>query len=131
MPGLLSSQDVPQVALEGDSRVRQAVWHANIAVRGDLTPTNMRWLEALLRRSPVEPEVVDADAQLIVLTKTRSRARWRAAVAAHGSHLLKLLGCLDDELLSTRHLMPCAHLVETRVEARLHVVPERLPRDVG
>ena len=32
VPGLLSRQDAPQVALEGDSRVRQAKRHANVAV---------------------------------------------------------------------------------------------------
>ena len=51
--------------------------------------------------------------------------------AIDGSRLLKLLGCLGDELLSTSHTAPRALLVEARAEARLHVVPERLPRDVG
>ena len=47
------------------------------------------------------------------------------------SLLLKLLGGLDDELLSIGHSLPGALLREMFREARLHVVPEHLPRDVG
>ena len=62
VPGLLSHQNAPQVALEGDSCVRQAERHANVAVRRALTPADARWPEALLRCGPVEPRDVDAGA---------------------------------------------------------------------
>ena len=62
VPGLPSRQNALQVALEGDSHVRQAERHANIAMRGALTPTNVRWLEALLGCGPIEPWDVDTDA---------------------------------------------------------------------
>lgn len=131
IPGLLSRQNAPHVALEGDSRVRQAEGLANIAVRGSLTLTNARGPDALLRCASVEPWNVDIDAQFVVLARTRSYARWCAVVAAHGSRLLTLFGCLGDELLSTRHSMPRALLREACGEACLHVVPERLPPDIG
>ena len=103
----------------------------NIVVRWTLAPANARRPEALLRCGPVEPWNVDADAQLVILGKTRSCARWWAAVAAHGSCLLKLLGGLGNELLSTGHLVPSSLMREACGEACLHVVPERLPHDVG
>ena len=45
--------------------------------------------------------------------------------------LLKLHDRLGDELLSGGHSWPCALLRVTCREARLHVVPKRLPREVG
>ena len=50
---------------------------------------------------------------------------------ALGACLLKLLGRLGGEFPSTWHPVPCALLAEACAEARLHVVPERLPRDIG
>ena len=67
MPGLLSRQNAPQVGLEGDSRVRQAERHANVAVRWALAASHARRPEELLRCGPVEPWDVDADAQPIIL----------------------------------------------------------------
>ena len=131
MPGLLSRQSAPQVVLECDSRIRQAEWHANIDVRWTLTPTNARRTKTHLGCGPIKPWDVDADAQLIVLARTRSYARWWAAVAAHVSRFLKPLGRLGDELLSTMHSTPCALVREACIEACLHVVPEHLPRDIG
>ena len=63
MPGLLSRQDAPQVALEGGCHARQAEWHADIAVRWALAMSHARRLEKLLRGCPVETWDVDADAQ--------------------------------------------------------------------
>ena len=37
MPGLLSRQNAPQMALVGSSRIRQAERHANVVVRWTLT----------------------------------------------------------------------------------------------
>ena len=131
VPGLLSRQNAPQATLEGNSHVRQAERHANVAVRWTLALTNPRRPEALLGCGSVEPWDVNADAQLVVLARTRNCARWWAAIAAHGSRLLKLLGRLGDELLSTWHPVPCALVREACDEACLHVVPEHLPHDVG
>ena len=131
MPGLLSRQNALQVALECDSRVWQAKWHANIAVRWTLTPSNARRPETSLRCRLVEPWNVDADAQPTILGRMGSCVGWWATVAANGPCLLKLLGSLDDELLSTRRSLPSALLRETCGQARLHMVPECLPRDVG
>ena len=131
MSGLLSRQDAPHVALEGGSRVRQAEGHANVAVRWTLAPTDAWRPETSLRRGPVEPWNVDVDAQPAVLARMGSCAGWWAAVAAYGPCFLKLLDCLGDELLSTRRSSPCARLREMCSEACLHIVPERLPRDVG
>ena len=130
MPGLLTCQDALQIALEGDSHARQAERHANIAVRWTLTSASTRRPEALLRCGPVEPWDVDADAQLTTLAWVGSGTRW-AAVAAYCPCFLKLLGDLDDELLSIGRSSPVVLLRETCRKARLHVVPERLPRDVG
>ena len=130
MPGLLTRHDAPQVALEGSSHARQAERHANVAVRWTFAAPNTRRPEALLRCGSVEPWYVDADAQLTTLAWVGSSARW-AAVAAYCSCFLKLLRCLGDELLSTGRSSPGVLLRETCREARLHVVPERLPRDVG
>ena len=67
MPGLLSRQDVVQVALEGSRHARQAEWHANIAVWWALAASHARRPEELLRCGPVEPWDVDADAQPSIL----------------------------------------------------------------
>ena len=67
MPGLLSRQGIPQVTLRGRSRVQQAEWHANIAVRWALAASHARRPEMLLRHDSVEPWVVDADAQPAIL----------------------------------------------------------------
>ena len=132
VPGLLSRQDVSQVALEGNNHVRRAKRHANVAVRRALTPTNARWPEALLRCGPIESWDVDADAQLAGLVRDSSCTGRRATTfVVHVLSLLKFLDCLGDEVLSTRSLVPCALLAEARAEARLHVVPERLPRHAG
>ena len=125
---ILSYQDASQVAQEGVRHARQAKWHANIAVRWTLAPTNARRPEALLRCSPVEPWNVDADAQPAVLARMGGYARWWVAVAMYGPCLLKLLGRLDDELLSTEHSSPRSLLRETCGEACFHMVPERLPQ---
>ena len=130
MPGLLSRQNAPQVMLEGGSRVRQAERHANVAMRQTLTASHARRPEALLRCGSVEPCDVDADAQPTILTWMGSHAR-RAAVAAHGSFFFKLASSLGDELLNVGLSSPCAFLRKTCREARLQVVPERLPHDVG
>ena len=78
MPGLLTYQDAPQVALEGGCYARQAEWHANVAVRWTLTPSSARRPEALLRCGPVEPWDVDADSQPAILAWMGSCARWAA-----------------------------------------------------
>src|SRR4051812_9032462 len=90
VPGLLSRQNALEVTLEGNGRVRQAKWHANIVVRWTLALTNARRPEAFLGCGPIEPRDVNADKQLVVLARTRSCARWWAVVVAHGSCLLKL-----------------------------------------
>ena len=130
MPGLLSCQEAPQVALEGGFHARQAEWHANIAVRWALATSHARRPEALLRCGPIERWDVDADAQLTTLAWVGSSARW-VAVAAYCSCFLKLLRYLGDEILSAGRSLPSVLLREACREARLHVVPERLPRDVG
>ena len=116
--------------MEDGCGARQAERHAHIAVRWTVTLTSTRRAEALLRRGPVEPWDVDADAQLTILARVGSYTRW-AVVAAHCHCFLKLLSGLDDELLSARRSSPGALLRETCREARLHVVPERLPRDLS
>ena len=67
MPGLLSRQDAPQVALEGGRHARQAKRHANVAMRWALAASHARRPEVLLRCGPVEPWDVDADAQPTIL----------------------------------------------------------------
>ena len=67
MPGLLSRQNAPQVALVSSSRVRQAERHANVVVRWTLAMPHARRPEALLRRDSIKPWVVDADAQPAIL----------------------------------------------------------------
>ena len=62
VPGLLSRQYTPQVALIGGHHARQAEGHANIAVRWALATSHARRPEELLRCGPVEPWDVDADA---------------------------------------------------------------------
>jgi hypothetical protein len=61
MPGLMSRQDVPQVALVLGSAIRQAKRHANIAVRGALAPAHLGRPEELLRCDSGETWDVDAD----------------------------------------------------------------------
>ena len=68
MPGLLSRQNAPQMALVSSSRVRQAERHANVAVWWTLATSHARRPEALLRRGSVEPWDVDANAQPTILT---------------------------------------------------------------
>ena len=58
-------------------------------------------------------------------------AGWWVAVATYGPCLLKLLGRLDDELLSIGCSSSSALLREMWGEARLHMVPKQLHRDVG
>ena len=112
------------------SRVRQAEGHANIVVRWTLATPHVQRPEALLRRDSIEPWVVDADAQPAILAWMGSYAR-QAAVYRHDSRLLQLLSNLGDELLRVGPSLPYAFLRETCHEARLPVVPERLPRDLG
>ena len=104
MPGLLTCQDAPQVALEGSSHAWQAEQHANVAVRWTFAVPNTRRPEAVLRCGSVEPWYVDAGAQLTTLTWMGSNTRW-AAVAAYCSCFLKLLRYLGDELLSVGALL--------------------------
>ena len=130
MPDLLSLQNAPQQALMSSGRVRQAERHANVAVRWTLTTSHARRPEALLRRDSIEPWVVDADAQPAILAWMGSYAG-QAAVAAHDSRFLQLLSDLGDELLRVGPSLPHAFLRETCCKARLQVVPERLPRDLG
>ena len=130
VPGLLTRHDTPRVALEGSNHTRQAERHTSVAVRRTFAAPNTQRPQALLRCSSVEPWYVDADAQLTTLAWVGSNARW-VAVAAYCSCFLKLLSGLDDELLSTGRTSPGALLRVTCCEAHLHVVPERLPRDVG
>ena len=118
------------MTLVGGSHVRQAKRHANVAVRRAFAAAHARRPEEPLRCDPVERWDVDADAQPAILTWMGSCARW-AAVAAHGPGILQLLSGLGDELLSAGRPSPCELLRETCREARLQVVPERLPRDVG
>ena len=63
VPGLLSRQDAPQVALIGGCHARQDKRHANVAVRWAPAASHARRPEELLRSGPVEPWDVDADAQ--------------------------------------------------------------------
>ena len=130
MPGLLSRQNAPQVSLVDGSRVRQAERHANLAVRWTLAASHEERAEALLRCGSVEPWDVNADAQPTILAWMGSRAGW-AAIAEHGPCFLKLLSGLGNELLNVGLPTPCAFLRETCCEARLQVVPERLPCEVG
>ena len=130
MPGLLSRQNDPWVTLVGGSRVRQAERHANLAVRWTLAASHEERAEALLRCGSVEPWDVNADAQPTILAWMGGHAR-QAAIAAHGSCFLKLLSGLGDELLRVGLPTPCDFLRETCREARLQVVPERLPHDFG
>ena len=67
MPGLLSRQNAPQVALMSSGRVRQAERHANVAMRWTLATSHTQTPEALLRRGSVEPWHVDADTQPTIL----------------------------------------------------------------
>ena len=67
MPGLLSCQDAPQVALIGGRHARQAKRHANIVVWWTLTVVHVRRPEKLLRGGPVEPWDVDVHAQPDIL----------------------------------------------------------------
>ena len=60
-----------------------------------------------------------------------SCAGWWAAVAAYGPCFLKLLDCLGDELLRVGPSLSHAFLSEMCREARLQVVPKRLPCDLG
>ena len=92
-------------------RVRQAERHANIAVRWTLATSHARRPKALLRCDPVEPLVVDADAQPAILAWMGSYAG-QAAVAAHDSRFLQLLSGLGDELLKVGSFFPYAFLRE-------------------
>ena len=130
MPGLLSRQGAPQVALIGGRHARQAKRHANVAVRWTLAAPRARRPETLLRRGSVEPWDVDAYAQPSILAWMGSYAR-HVAIAVYGPCFLKLLSGLGDEFLNVGLSSPCAFLRETCREARLQVMPERLPRDVG
>ena len=106
-PGLTSRQDAPHVVLECNGRIRHAERHADVTVRGALTPANMGRPEELLRCVFVEPWDVDADAQLAALVRSGSCAGGcKAMLPSHGSCLQKLLGCLGDELLSAWCLAP-------------------------
>ena len=67
MPGLLSRQNAPQMALVSSSRVRQAERHADVAVRRALTTSHVRRPEALLSCGSVEPWDVDAEVQPTIL----------------------------------------------------------------
>ena len=127
MPSLLSCQNAPHMALVGGSRVRQAEKHAKIAVRRTLASSHVRRPEGLLRCGPVEPWDVDADMQLTTLAWMESSSKW-AADTAYCSCFLKLLSGLGDEILRAGRSSPGVLLSETCREARLHVVPERLPR---
>ena len=77
----------------------------------------------------VDSWYVDADAQPTILAWMGSYAG-QAAVAAHDSRFLQLLSDLGDELLRVGPSLLYAFLRETCREARLQVVPERLPRDL-
>ena len=129
-PDLLSLQDGPHEALVRGSHVRQAIRHVNVAMGRTLAASHLRGPEALLRRGSIEPWYVDADAQPAILAWMGSCAR-SAAVAAHGSCILQLLSVPRDEPLRVWPSLPHTFLRETRLEARLQVVPERLPRDLG
>ena len=73
------------MTLVGGRHVWQAKWHANVAVRWTLAPTNTRRPEALLRCGPVEPWDVDADAQLTTLAWVAEQCQ------VGGGHLVLLL----------------------------------------
>ena len=83
-----------------------------------------------MRSDSIEPWVVDADAQPAILTWMGSYTG-QAAVAAHDSLFLQLLGDLGDELLRVGPSFPYAFLREACHEARLQVGPKRLPHDLG
>ena len=72
MPGRLSLQDAPHEALTHNSRVWQAVRHANVAVGWTSTAPHSRGPEALQRGDSVEPWYVDADAQPTILARMGS-----------------------------------------------------------
>ena len=75
MSGLLSLQNAPQMALVSSSHVRQAERHANVAVWRTLAASHAQRPEVLLRCGPIEPWVVDADAQPAILAWMGSYTR--------------------------------------------------------
>ena len=131
MPGLASRLGIPHAALERFSHARQAEGHADVAVGWTLTSANTGWPDELPRRGPVEPGDVDADAELLTLARAVSRAARQATIALQNPCFLNLLDCLADELLNAWCLTPAAFSWEACSEERLHMVPERLPRDPG
>ena len=131
MPGIASRQGVPHVALEHHNRARQAEGHADVAVGWTLTSADTIRSDELPRCGPVEPGDVDADAELLSLTRAVSCAMRQVTIALQNPSFLNLLDCLADELLNAWFLTPVAFSWEACSEERLHMVPERLPRDIG
>ena len=127
VPSLPSCQDVPHAVLEHHSRARQAEGHANVAMRWTLASADTGRPKEWPICGPIEPWDVDADAELLTLSRAMSHAPWWAAITLQNHCLLDLLDCLADELLSALRLMPCTFSWEACIEACLHVVPERLP----
>ena len=84
----------------------------------------------LLRGGAVEPWDVDAETQPTILAWMGSYAK-QTAIAAHDSRFLQLLSGLGDELLRVGSFFSYTFLREMCREARLQVVPKRLPRDLG
>ena len=84
----------------------------------------------LLRCGSIEAWEINADMQPAILAWMGSYAR-KTAISAYGSCFLKILCGLGDELLRVGLSMPHAFLRETCCEARLQVVPERLPHGLG
>ena len=70
-------------------------------------------------------------AELPTLARAVSRATRQATIALQNPSFLNLLDCLVDELLNAWCLMPAAFSWEACSEECLHMVPERLPRDIG
>ena len=132
MPGLASRQGFPHVALVQGRLVRQAEWHANVAVRRALAPAHLRRPVQLLICDSVESWDVDADAQSVAQAwDDNCTWRCRAALAPHCPWYMQVFDGLVDELLSTWRFAPCALFAETCAEARLQMVPELLPHGVG
>ena len=129
--GLASQLSVPHAALECLSRARQAERHADVAVRQTLTSVNRRRPHELLRRGPVEPGDVDAEAKLLTLARAVSCATRQATIALQNPSFLNLLDCLADELLNVWCHTPAAFSWEACSEERLHMVPERYSHVIG
>ena len=131
VPGLTGRLSIAHVALQRLSRAHQAERHADVAVWPTLALADTRWPHDLPRRGLVEPGDVDADVELPTLARAVSCTTQQAMITLQNPSFLNLLDCLADELLNAWCLTPAAFSWEACSEERLHMVPERLPRDPG